>query len=95
MTAKTFSISTENQAKAVDIGAGSRTTDLGYPVADLVGRCFLRVCFWIEMCTSWARKYQPWVSSKAQQAQVTTAAVLIAAPAAVTTTVGTATGTDS
>jgi hypothetical protein len=32
---------------------------MDYPVADLVGRCFLRVCFWIDLCTSWAKKYHP------------------------------------
>jgi hypothetical protein len=32
---------------------------LDFPVADLVGRCFLRVCFWIDVCTSWAKKYHP------------------------------------
>jgi hypothetical protein len=27
-----------------------------YPVADLVGRCFLRVCFWADVFASWARR---------------------------------------
>lgn len=99
MTAKPVSTSTENEAKTANITltAGSSTTDLGYPVADLVGRCFLRLCFWIELCTSWARRYQPWaLRSKAEPAQVTAAAVLIGAPvAAIQTTVGNSTPTDN
>ena len=27
-----------------------------YPVADLLGRCFLRVCFWADLFSSWARR---------------------------------------
>jgi len=30
-----------------------------YPVADFVGRCFLRVCCWFDVCTSWVRQYGP------------------------------------
>src|SRR5262249_59528657 len=30
-----------------------------YPVADLVGRCFLRVCFWADLFASWARRRRP------------------------------------
>lgn len=32
-------------------GAG----DLGYPVADLVGRCFLRLCLWVDRFAPWTR----------------------------------------
>jgi len=27
-----------------------------YPVADLLGRCFLRVCFWADLFASWAHR---------------------------------------
>jgi hypothetical protein len=27
-----------------------------YPVADLLGSCFLRVCFWADFFASWARR---------------------------------------
>src|SRR5215469_12290018 len=27
-----------------------------YPVADLLGRCFLRVCFWADLFASWTRR---------------------------------------
>lgn len=27
-----------------------------YPVADLFGRCFLRVCLWVDICTAWTRR---------------------------------------
>jgi len=27
-----------------------------YPVADLLGSCFLRVCFWADLFASWARR---------------------------------------
>jgi len=30
-----------------------------YPVADLVGRCFLRVCFWVDLFASWTRRGRP------------------------------------
>ena len=30
-----------------------------YPVADVVGRCFLRVCFWADVFASWARRGRP------------------------------------
>jgi hypothetical protein len=28
----------------------------GYPAADLFGRCFLRVCLWVDVFTSWTRR---------------------------------------
>jgi len=31
----------------------------GYEVADPVGRLFLRVCYWVEVLTSWRKKYHP------------------------------------
>lgn len=43
---------------AVVVNSGSATSDLEYPVADLIGRFFLRICFWIDVCTSWAKKYR-------------------------------------
>ncbi|SRR5712691_10935414 len=30
--------------------------DLGYPVADFVGRCFLRLCMWVDLFAPWTRK---------------------------------------
>ena len=27
-----------------------------YPTADLFGRCFLRVCLWVDVFTSWTRR---------------------------------------
>lgn len=30
-----------------------------YPVADLLGRCFLRVCFWADLFSSWTRRGRP------------------------------------
>jgi hypothetical protein len=32
--------------------------DADYPVTDFTGRCFLRVCLWVEIITSWTRKNQ-------------------------------------
>lgn len=34
----------------------------------IVGRCFLRVCFWIEVFTGWKKKYQPveWTFAQAK-----------------------------
>lgn len=29
--------------------------DLGYPVADFVGRCFLRLCLWVDRFAPWTR----------------------------------------
>jgi hypothetical protein len=29
--------------------------DLGYPVADFVGRCFLRLCLWADRFAPWTR----------------------------------------
>ena len=30
-----------------------------YPVADLLGRCFLRVCFWVDVLAFWTRRVRP------------------------------------
>jgi len=30
-----------------------------YPVADLLGRCFLRVCFWADLFAYWTRREWP------------------------------------
>jgi hypothetical protein len=36
---------------------GSSTFDgLGYPVTGVVGRCFMRVCLWVDLMTSWSRR---------------------------------------
>jgi hypothetical protein len=54
-----------------------------YPVADFVGRCFLRVCFWFDVCTSWAKKHDPSkfeaASVKAQPMQAIRASSLMPA----------------
>ena len=39
------------------LGARSKNTD--YAVADLFGRCFLRVCFWVNVFSSLARRGEP------------------------------------
>lgn len=33
-----------------------RAVDGTYPVTDLFGRCFLRVCLWVDICTGWTRR---------------------------------------
>jgi len=33
--------------------------DLGYPVADFVGRCFLRLCLWVDRFAPWTRGDHP------------------------------------
>jgi hypothetical protein len=33
--------------------------DKDYPVADLFGRCFLRVCYWVEVFSSMTRREDP------------------------------------
>jgi hypothetical protein len=54
-----------------------------YPVADFVGRCFLRVCFWFDVCTSWAKKHDPSrfeaANAKVQPIQVIRASTLMPA----------------
>ena len=30
-----------------------------YPVADLLGRCFLRLCFWVDLVAAWTRRGRP------------------------------------
>jgi hypothetical protein len=54
-----------------------------FPVADFFGRCFLRVCFWFDVCTSWARKHDPpkfkAASAKAQSIEVTNPSAIMAA----------------
>src|SRR5438093_424351 len=29
-----------------------------YPVTDFIGRCFLRLCLWVDLFTSWTRRKQ-------------------------------------
>ena len=37
--------------------ANGRNPDwAAYPAADLFGRCFLRVCLWVDVFTSWTRR---------------------------------------
>ncbi|PYV84689.1 MAG: hypothetical protein DMG93_03920 [Acidobacteria bacterium] len=71
------------RSAAVKSNVSSR--NLEYPVADLVGRCFLRVCFWIEICTSWTKKYHPpeftVQRAKAQPVEVTAQSAPTASPA--------------
>lgn len=54
-----------------------------YPVADFVGRCFLRVCFWFDVCTSWAKKHDPSrfeaANAKVQPIRVISASTLLPA----------------
>jgi hypothetical protein len=61
-----------------------RSTRDAYPVADFVGRCFLRACYWFDVCTSWAKRYNPPVftpvGGKAQAAGVTASSATMAAP---------------
>jgi hypothetical protein len=42
----------------VTVGAKGTTREV-YPAADFVGRCFLRACYWFDVCTSWAKRYNP------------------------------------
>jgi hypothetical protein len=53
-------------------------------VADFVGRCFLRACYWFDVCTSWAKRYNPPVftpvGGKAQAADVTVSSATMGAP---------------
>ena len=43
-------------ASAITLSAAASTLNRDYPVADLVGRCFLRVCYWVDIVDSWRRK---------------------------------------
>jgi len=55
-----------------------------HAVADFVGRCFLRACYWLDVCTSWTKKYNPPAfttdGAKAQTVPVTTSSAMMAAP---------------
>lgn len=43
-----------------EIGSASEIgCEREYPVADLLGRCFLRVCFWADLFSYWARRGRP------------------------------------
>ena len=42
-----------------DVELFSPTSEREYPVADLLGRCFLRVCFWADLFSSWTRRGRP------------------------------------
>jgi hypothetical protein len=71
-------------AHSTTVTLSRATRNFDYPVADLVGRCFLRVCFWIEICTSWTKKYhQPNFTGEpanARPMQVKVPSALMAAP---------------
>ena len=49
----------ESRRRSVDFDVGSRLPtrfEREYPVADLLGRCFLRVCFWADLIAFWTRR---------------------------------------
>jgi hypothetical protein len=86
-TVESFLPSLENRiaSAGLALAAKSNGTDRdAYPVADFVGRCFLRVCFLVEICTSWNKKYNPpaftVAVSKAQAAQIAAPLAAITAP---------------
>lgn len=37
----------------------ARPSNVNYAVADLFGRCFLRVCYWVDVFTSMTRRGEP------------------------------------
>ncbi len=37
----------------------AQPTNFNYTVADLFGRCFLRVCYWVDVFTSMTRRGEP------------------------------------
>jgi hypothetical protein len=51
------SATTTQIAAAAFVSARARNSD--YRVADLFGRCFLRVCYWVEVFSSMARRGEP------------------------------------
>src|SRR5436305_2720797 len=61
-----------------------RITSDPYPVADFVGRWFLRACYWFDVCTFWKKKYEPpvftAVGTKAQSSTVSVSSATMAAP---------------
>ena len=65
------------------VRSSTATRNPEYPVADLVGRCFLRVCFWVDICTSWTKKYHPpeFTTREARPLQVAAPPALMATPA--------------
>ena len=74
-----------NRTAIATLGTISRTHGVNgeaYPVADFVGRCFLRLCFWFDFCTSWTRRYGPpafTATAKAHPVQVSTPPKMMAA----------------
>ena len=66
------------------IGVRKRTSREQYAVADFVGRCFLRACYWFDVCTSWAKKYNPpaftTAGAKAQTIPATPSSAMMAEP---------------
>lgn len=44
---------------ADDVESFSLISERDYPVADLLGRCFLRVCFWADLLAYWTRRGRP------------------------------------
>ncbi len=43
------------ESAAAELASG-QTRTLDYTVADLFGRCFLRVCYWVDVFSSMARR---------------------------------------
>ncbi len=39
--------------------ASTSAQDLDYPVADLFGRCFLRLCLWVDLFADWTKNHAP------------------------------------
>jgi len=39
--------------------ASTSAQDLDYPVADLFGRCFLRLCLWVDQFAEWTKNHAP------------------------------------
>jgi len=81
------SSSERNQAGTTEwaIPASTKTANREeYPVADFVGRCFLWVCFWFDVCTSWAKKHNrpafTAAGAKAQSIQINPSSATMPAP---------------
>jgi hypothetical protein len=47
------------QVPATPVLVATRNRHPEYTVADVFGRCFLRVCFWVDVFSSMARRGEP------------------------------------
>ena len=71
----------------------TQSDDFAYPVADLFGRCFLRVCLWVDVFTGWTRRrellaYNPdWKKSRNASQRIPSVPVTAVLEAAETTLV--------